>query len=124
MSIAAKRAEAAPELAAKEAQYRIIQEEIKLNKKIRLIEKQHKRELEMQQSHSLTTECLQAERYMVAAPARLRSMIEKSNRRVCISAYNLTTDFPHTQKILNVLAQIDWHPLLISLIWPKQLKRA
>lgn len=68
MSIAAKRAEAAPELAAKEAQYRIIQEEIKQNKKIRLIEEQYKRDLEIQQSH---LERLQAERYMVAAPARL-----------------------------------------------------
>lgn len=69
MSMMAKRAEAAAELAAKEAQYKVMQVEIKQKEKIRLMEEQHKKELEMQQAH---LERLQAEREMDAARARLK----------------------------------------------------
>ena len=68
LSIAAKRAEAAAELAAKEAQYKIMQEEIKQKEKIRLMEGQHKKGLEMQRSQ---LERLQAERDVEVARARL-----------------------------------------------------
>ena len=66
--MAAKRAEAAAELAAKEAHYKIMQEEIKQKEEIRPMEEQHKRELEMQQSQ---LERLQIERDMEEARARL-----------------------------------------------------
>ena len=49
-SIAAKRADAAAELAAKEAQYKVIQEESKQKEKIRLMEEHHRKELDMQRS--------------------------------------------------------------------------
>ncbi|KAL1252053.1 hypothetical protein QQF64_019849 [Cirrhinus molitorella] len=68
-SIAAKRTEAAAELAAKEAQYRAMQEEIKQKEKIRLMEEQHKRDMEMQCAR---LERLQAEKDMEAARARLK----------------------------------------------------
>lgn len=68
MSVAAKRAEAAAELAAKEVRYRVMQEEMKQKEKIRLMDEQHKRELEIQRAH---LERLQAERDMDAARARL-----------------------------------------------------
>lgn len=55
MSVAAKRAEAAAELAAKEAQYRAMQEEIEQKEKIRLMEEQHKKELEIQRVHRQQT---------------------------------------------------------------------
>lgn len=95
-SIAAKRAEAAAELAAKEAHYRVMQEELKQRKKIRLMEEQHKRKLETQWAH---LECLQAERDMDAACARLEihdweikqesvhQPIKENNRQPTFSAH-------------------------------------
>ncbi|XP_038158088.1 uncharacterized protein LOC119794558 [Cyprinodon tularosa] len=68
ISVAAKRAEAAAEFAAKEAQCRVMQEEIKQKEKIRLMEEQHKRELDIQRAH---LERLQAERDRDVARARL-----------------------------------------------------
>lgn len=67
-SIAAKRLEAAAELAAKEAQYKMMQEEIRQKEKIRTMEEQHKREIDMQRSE---LERLQAERDMEAARVKL-----------------------------------------------------
>jgi len=49
-SIAAKRADAAAELAAKEAHYKIMQEEIKQKEKIPIMEENHRKELDMQKS--------------------------------------------------------------------------
>lgn len=66
--IAAKRVDAAAELAAKEVQYKIMQEERKQAEKIRIMEEQHRKELDMQRSE---LERLQAERDMEAARARL-----------------------------------------------------
>lgn len=67
-SIAAKRVEAAAELAAKEAQYKATQEEIKQKQKIRLMEEQHKSDLETQRAH---LEWLQAKKDVETACARL-----------------------------------------------------
>ena len=67
-SIAAKRADAAAELAAREAQYKVMQEERKQKEKIRIMEEHHRKELDMQRSE---LERLQAERDMEAARARL-----------------------------------------------------
>lgn len=66
--ISAKRADAAAELTAKEAQYKLMQEERNQREKIREMEEQHKRELEVQKSE---LERLQAERDVEAARARL-----------------------------------------------------
>ena len=67
-SIVAKRIDAAAELAAKEAQFKIIQVELKQKEKIRTMEEQHRKELDMQRSE---LERIQAEKDMEAAPARL-----------------------------------------------------
>lgn len=67
-SLAVKRAEAAAELAAKEAQYKIMQEETKQRERIRKTEEQYKKELDIQMS---VLERLQAEKDMEAARARL-----------------------------------------------------
>lgn len=67
-SIAAKRIDAAAELAVKEAQYKITQEEIKQRKKIRDMEEKYKRELDAQNSE---LERLQAEKEIQAARAKL-----------------------------------------------------
>ncbi|XP_030580442.1 uncharacterized protein LOC115776806 [Archocentrus centrarchus] len=68
--IASKRADAAAELAAKEAEYNIALEERKQREKIKALEEQHKRELEIQKSE---LERLQAEREVEAARARLEA---------------------------------------------------
>nr|XP_024658611.1 eukaryotic translation initiation factor 3 subunit A-like [Maylandia zebra] len=67
-SIAAKRIDAVAELAAKEAQYKITQEEIKQKQKIREMEEKHRRELDAQRSE---LERLQAEKERQAARAKL-----------------------------------------------------
>lgn len=67
-SIAAKRIDAVAELAAKEAQYKITQEEIKQKQKIREMEEKHRRELDAQRSE---LERLQAEKERHAARAKL-----------------------------------------------------
>ncbi|KAI2646413.1 Pro-Pol polyprotein [Labeo rohita] len=67
-SIVAKRAEVAAELAAKEVQYRTMQEEIKQKEKIRLMEEQYKREREIQCAN---LQRLQVEKEMEAARAKL-----------------------------------------------------
>lgn len=69
-SIAAKRIDAAAELAAKEAEYKIVQEEIRQREKIRDIEEQHRKELEVQKSE---LERLKAEKEMQAARAKLET---------------------------------------------------
>ncbi|XP_032363653.1 uncharacterized protein LOC116677092 [Etheostoma spectabile] len=66
--LSAKRADAAAELAAKEAQYKLMQEERIQKEKIREMEEQHKKELEVQKSE---LERLRAERDVEAARARL-----------------------------------------------------
>lgn len=48
LSIAAKRADAVAELAAKEVQYKLMEEEIEQKEKIRLMEEQHNKELDRQ----------------------------------------------------------------------------
>lgn len=58
-----KRADGAAELAAKEAKYKIAQEERKQKEKIKALEEQHKKELGIQRSE---LECLQAEKDMEA----------------------------------------------------------
>ena len=68
--IALRRAEAAADLAAKEAEYRIIQEEGKQKERIKALEEQHQKELEIQRSE---LERLKAERDVEAARARLES---------------------------------------------------
>lgn len=68
--IALKRAEAAADLAAKEAEYKIIQEETKQKERIKALEEQQQKELESQRSE---LERLQAERDVEAARARLEA---------------------------------------------------
>ncbi len=68
--IASKWADAAAELAAKEAEYKIVQEERKQKERIKALEEQHKKELEIQQSE---LECLLAEKDVEAARARPES---------------------------------------------------
>ncbi|XP_054872902.1 uncharacterized protein LOC111584426 [Amphiprion ocellaris] len=68
--LASKRVEAAAELAAKEAEYRIVQEERKHKERIKALEEQHKKELEMERSE---LEHLQAGKDMEAARARLEA---------------------------------------------------
>lgn len=67
-SVAAKRAEAAAELAAKEAEYKMLTEEESQREKIRVLEEEHRRELE---KHKAELERLQAEKDLKAAQARL-----------------------------------------------------
>ncbi|KAK2846852.1 hypothetical protein Q5P01_009851 [Channa striata] len=67
-SIAVKRIDAAAELAVKEAQYKITQEEMKQKEKLRDMEEKHKRELDAQKSE---LERLQAEKEIQAARAKL-----------------------------------------------------
>ncbi len=68
--IALKRADAAAELAAKEAEYKIVQEERKQKERIKALEEQHKKELETERSE---LERLQAGRDVEAARARLEA---------------------------------------------------
>ena len=70
LCIALKRAEAAADLAAKEAEYKIIQEETKQKERIKALEEQQQKELESQRSE---LERLQAERDVEAARARLEA---------------------------------------------------
>ena len=69
-SVAAKRAEAAAELAAKEAEYKMLMEEKIQKEKIRALEEEHRRELEKQKAE---LERLQAEKDLKAAQARLEA---------------------------------------------------
>ncbi|XP_041820612.1 uncharacterized protein LOC121626271 [Chelmon rostratus] len=66
--VAAKRADAAAELAAKEAEYEVLLEEEKQKEKIQLLEEQQKRDLEAQKRE---LERLKAEKDIRAARARL-----------------------------------------------------
>lgn len=68
--IAVKWAEAAADLAAKKAEYKIIQEENKQRERIKALEEQHQRELEIQKSE---LERLQAGRGVEAAQARFEA---------------------------------------------------
>ncbi|KAI4880096.1 hypothetical protein NFI96_007245 [Prochilodus magdalenae] len=80
--IAAKRADAAAELAAKEAEYKVLLEERRQKEKIRTLEEQHRKELEMQKSE---LERLKAERDLKAAHARFevydREIKQETDRR-------------------------------------------
>ena len=66
--LTANRTDAVAELAAKEAQYKTLQEERKQKEKIRIMEEYHRKELEIQKSE---LERLQVERDMEVARARL-----------------------------------------------------
>ncbi|XP_051792767.1 uncharacterized protein LOC127530320 [Acanthochromis polyacanthus] len=66
--VAAKRADAAAELAAKEAEYEMLLEEVKQKEKIQLLEEQQKKDLEAQKRE---LERLKAEKDIRAARARL-----------------------------------------------------
>ncbi|XP_036006796.1 eukaryotic translation initiation factor 3 subunit A-like [Fundulus heteroclitus] len=66
--VAVKRAEAAAELAAKEAEYKVIMEEEKQKERIQLLEERQRRELESQKRE---LERLKAEKELKAARARL-----------------------------------------------------
>lgn len=68
--LASKRADAAAELAAKEAEYRIVQEEQRQKEKIKALEEQHNKAMEIQKSE---LERLQAEKDVKAAQARLEA---------------------------------------------------
>ena len=73
--IAAKRVDAVAELAAKEAEYKIAQEERKQKERIKVLEEQQKKEMEIQRSE---LERLQAEKEVEAARAR----VEAYNREI------------------------------------------
>ncbi|KAL7831306.1 hypothetical protein SRHO_G00308090 [Serrasalmus rhombeus] len=77
--IAAKRADAAAELAAKEAEYKVLLEERKQKEKIRTLEEHHRKELEWQKSE---LERLQAERDLKAAHARLVAYNREVNQEM------------------------------------------
>ncbi|XP_025755466.1 uncharacterized protein LOC109196819 [Oreochromis niloticus] len=66
--LASKRADAAAELAAKEAEYKIVQEEQRQKEKIKALEEEHKKQMAVQTSE---LERLKAEREVEAARARL-----------------------------------------------------
>lgn len=68
--LASKRADAAAELAAKEAEYRVVQEERKQKERMKALEEQHKKEMESQKSE---LERIQAEKEVKAARARLEA---------------------------------------------------
>lgn len=105
--------EAAAELAAKEAEYRAMQEEIKQKEKIRVMEEQYKRDLEIQHVH---LERLQAERDMDAARARLK-IYEREIKQENVPQLTQLNNKQFTLK--DTLA-----PLLTFPIWPKQFRRA
>lgn len=68
--LASKRADAAAELAAKEAEYRVVQEERKQKERMKALEEKHKKEMESQKSE---LERIQAEKEVEAARARLEA---------------------------------------------------
>lgn len=68
--LASKRVDAAAELAAREAEYKIAQEERKQKERIKTLEEQHKKEIEIQKTE---LERLQAEKDVKAARARLEA---------------------------------------------------
>ncbi|CAL1589570.1 unnamed protein product [Knipowitschia caucasica] len=65
-----KRADAAAELAAKEAEYKIVQEEQRQKEKIKALEEEHKKQMAIQTSE---LERLRAEKDVEAARARLEA---------------------------------------------------
>lgn len=79
--IAVKRADAAAELAAKEAEYEVLLEEEKQKEKIQLLEEQQRRELEAQKRE---LERLKAEKDIRAAQARLTTYDQEAKREASV----------------------------------------